>query len=140
MRSGMHWFWRFPDVRTCIHNQGMPDGRGILLPCEAKKRRQYFVYCKIFQRGRPAKDPLRRYQMVVNTGSKVGLEGEGMVDILDVKCDPILIGSLLHERGFRPAYHMNKANWITILLDGSLPEDQVFDLLHLSFELTRKKR
>ena len=49
----------------------MPDGRGILLPCKAKKRRQYFVYCKIFQRGRPAKDPLRRWRMVVNTGSKV---------------------------------------------------------------------
>ena len=48
----------------------MPDGRGILLPCKAKKRRQYFVYCKIFQRGRPAKDPLRRCRMVVNTGSK----------------------------------------------------------------------
>ena len=56
-------------LRTCIHNQRMPDGRGILLPCKAKKRRQYFVYCKIFQRGRPAKDPLRRCRMVVNTGS-----------------------------------------------------------------------
>ncbi len=70
---------------------------------------------------------------------KVGLEGEGTIDILDLKCDPILIGSLLHEQGFRPAYHMNKANWITILLDGSLPAAQVFDLLHLSFELTQKK-
>ncbi len=60
----------FPKLRTCIHNQRMPDGRGILLPCKAKKRRQYFVYCKIFQRGRPAKDPLRRCRMVVNTGSK----------------------------------------------------------------------
>ncbi len=67
-------FQHFPDIwkdslRTCIHNQGMPDGRGILLSCKAKKRRQYFVYCKVFQRGRPAKDPLRRWRMVVNTGS-----------------------------------------------------------------------
>ena len=61
----------FPKLRTCIHNQRMPDGRGILLPCKAKKRRQSFVYCKIFQRARPAKDPLRRYRMVVNTGSKI---------------------------------------------------------------------
>ena len=49
----------YASVRTCIHNQRMPDGRGILLPCKAKKRRQSFVYRKIFQRGRPAKDPLR---------------------------------------------------------------------------------
>ena len=56
-------------LRTCIHNQRMPDGRGILLSCKAKKRRQYFVYCKVFQRSRPAKDPLRRCRMVMNTGS-----------------------------------------------------------------------
>ena len=87
------------------------------------------------------RDNAKWYALVLEVPRcKVGLEGEGMVDILDVKCDPILIGSLLHERGFRPAYHMYKAYWITILLDGSLPEDQVFDLLHLSFELTRKKR
>ncbi|EOS59236.1 hypothetical protein C814_02013 [Anaerotruncus sp. G3(2012)] len=60
----------FSRLRTCIHNQRMPDERGVLLPCKAKKRRQYFVYCKIFQRARPAKDPLRRCRMVVNTGSK----------------------------------------------------------------------
>jgi len=47
----------------------MPDKRGILLPCKAKKRGQYFVYCKVFQRSRPAKGPLRRCRMVVNTGS-----------------------------------------------------------------------
>ena len=62
----------FSRLRTYIHNQRMPDGRGVLLPCKAKKRRQYFVYCKIFQRSRPAKDPLRRYRMVVNMGSLGG--------------------------------------------------------------------
>lgn len=51
--------------------------------------------------------------------SKLGLPGQQPVDIVNLKCDPILIGSLQAEPGFYPAYHMNKENWITAALDGS---------------------
>ena len=44
---------------------------------------------------------------------KIGLTGEGEVDILNVKCDPILSGSLRMQPGFFPAYHMNKEKWIS---------------------------
>ena len=54
--------------------------------------------------------------------SKLGLPGQQPVDIVNLKCDPILIGSLRAEPGFYPAYHMNKENWITAALDGSAPE------------------
>lgn len=70
---------------------------------------------------------------------KLGLPGEGVVDILDIKCDPILMGSLLCAEGFLPGYHMNKENWITILLDGSVAEGEIFGLLDLSYEMTKKK-
>ena len=68
---------------------------------------------------------------------KMGLPGEGKVEVLNVKCDPILIGSLLRQPGYRPAYHMNKTTWISILLDGSLPFNEVWRLVCLSCELTR---
>lgn len=42
--------------------------------------------------------------------SKLGLPGQQPVDIVNLKCDPILIGSLRAEPGFYPAYHMNKEN------------------------------
>lgn len=48
---------------------------------------------------------------------KLGLPGDGEVDILNVKSDPMLIGSYRTQKGFFPAYHMNKENWISILLD-----------------------
>lgn len=57
--------------------------------------------------------------------SKLGLPGQQPVDIVNLKCDPILIGSLRAEPGFYPAYHMNKENWITAALDGSAPEDKL---------------
>lgn len=72
---------------------------------------------------------------------KLGLPGGGMVDILDLKCDPLMSGSLLEEKGILPGYHMNKGNWITVLLDGSVEKDLILSLLDMSHELTsgRKK-
>ncbi len=72
--------------------------------------------------------------------SKLGLEGEGKIDIIDLRCDNILIGSLLHNKGYLPAYHMSKKNWITALLDGSADENKLKDLIHLSYEIIEKKR
>ncbi len=81
------------------------------------------------------------YAVIMNVQrQKLGLEGKDYIDILDVKCDPIMVGSLLNSKGYLPAYHMNKSNWITILLDGSTSKDEVFSLIDLSYEITRKKR
>ena len=70
---------------------------------------------------------------------KLGLREEGVLDIVNLKCDPIAIGSLRDEPGFFPAYHMNKENWITVALDGSVPDDKVKMLLDFSFEATAGK-
>lgn len=67
--------------------------------------------------------------------AKLGLPGEGMVGILDVKADPLLIDALRREEGFLPAYHMNKANWVTVLLDGTVDEERVADLLDMSYQM-----
>ena len=37
----------------------------------------------------------------------------------------------------KEAYHMNKSNWVTLLLDGSLPEEEIIRLLELSHDLTK---
>ena len=72
--------------------------------------------------------------------SKLKLEGDGKINIINVKCDPILISSLIKNEGYLPAYHMSKKTWVTVLLDGSAPDDQIKDLIHLSFDLVKKSR
>lgn len=63
-----------------------------------------------------------------------------MVDILNVKCNPSVIASLLEaEPGFYPAYHMNKKNWISILLDDSVSAQKISWMVEKSFELTAPK-
>lgn len=44
---------------------------------------------------------------------RLGLAGTEPLDVVNLKCDPILIGSFRREIGIFPAYHMSKANWIT---------------------------
>ena len=50
-----------------------------------------------------------------------------------------MISSLRGEVGIFPAYHMNKASWITAALDGSVPREMLELLLDVSYELTKPK-
>ena len=70
---------------------------------------------------------------------KLGLPGTEKFDIVNFKCDPILISSLRGEPGIFPAYHMNKSSWITAALDGSVPAETIELLLDVSYELTKPK-
>lgn len=69
---------------------------------------------------------------------KVGLDSDEPIDILVIKCQPEIIASLVGQKGFAPAYHMNKTHWITILLDGTLKDDEIYNLLDMSYEMTNK--
>lgn len=71
---------------------------------------------------------------------RLGLSGEQTLDVMNVKCSTIMIGSLLSTKGFLPAYHMNKNHWISIVLDNSVPDDQITPLLELSYDSVAPKR
>lgn len=70
--------------------------------------------------------------------SRLGEDGERLLDILNVKCDPLIIGSITKEKGIYPSYHMNKAHWISISI-GDADEEQTKALLDVSYELTKPK-
>lgn len=70
---------------------------------------------------------------------RLGLDGPGDIDIVNLKCDPLVMGSMLQEPGFFPAYHMSKAHWISAALDGSAEDDKLRVLLDMSFEMTGAK-
>ena len=68
--------------------------------------------------------------------ARLGIRSDEMIDIVNLKCDPLLVGSLRSEPGIFPAYHMNKDKWISVALDGSADDEQIKMLLDMSFELT----
>ena len=69
----------------------------------------------------------------------LGMNRDGETDIVNVKCDPVLMGSFRGRPGFCPAYHMNKDKWITILLDGSAGREEITALVDMSFRMTETK-
>ena len=70
---------------------------------------------------------------------KLGIGREGPVDIVDVKCGPILMGAYRGQPGILPGYHMNKEHWLTILLDGSADDGLIKELLEISFDMTNSR-
>ena len=68
----------------------------------------------------------------------LGISEDGEISVVNLKCDPRLIGSLRMEPGIFPAWHMNKTHWITVALDGTVNEEKLKFLLDLSYELTKK--
>ncbi len=70
---------------------------------------------------------------------RLGLPGDGEVDILNVKADTELTGSLRLNAGVLPAYHMNKTQWLTLLLDGTVEMALIAELLDISYNLTGRR-
>ena len=68
----------------------------------------------------------------------LGLSRDGEISVVNLKCDPILIGSFRGEPGIFPAWHMNKAHWLSVALDGTASDDSLMFLLDMSYELTKK--
>ena len=68
----------------------------------------------------------------------LGLSGEGQTQVVNLKCDTRLIGSFREEPGIFPGWHMNKAHWLSVALDGTAEDEKIKFLVDMSYELTKK--
>ncbi len=60
---------------------------------------------------------------------------------INVKCEPSLAEFLRNAyASVLPAYHMNKKHWNSIILDGSVPDEEIKNMIADSFELVKPKR
>lgn len=79
--------------------------------------------------------------LVLKVGGKMfallGLNEEPLR--VNLKCDP-LKAEVLRQRypAVLPGYHMNKRHWNTVVLDGSVPEEEVLAMIDDSYELVVK--
>ena len=66
------------------------------------------------------------------------LPGEGEISVVNLKCDTRLIGVFREEPGIFPSWHMNKAHWLSVSLDGAVDDEKIKFLVDMSYELTKK--
>jgi predicted DNA-binding protein (MmcQ/YjbR family) len=59
---------------------------------------------------------------------------------VSVKCEPELAESLRDTYpSVIPGYHLNKRHWNTVIVDGSLPDDTIRDMIEDSYDLVASK-
>ena len=67
------------------------------------------------------------------------LEKDGnadQIDIMNLKIRPQEAERLCHIPGIYPAYHMNHKLWVSVVLDDSLADEDILELIKTSYLLT----
>lgn len=81
---------------------------------------------------------------VYKVGDKASGDGKLFAIIADgsmplrvsLKCDPLLAQTLREKyESVLPGYHLNKKHWNTIICSGQLTDDEIKDLVRLSYRL-----
>ncbi len=65
-------------------------------------------------------------------------DSDDMVDAINLKADPFDVEFFASQPGFAPAYHMNKTHWVTVILDGTISDQQIESMIADSYRLTAK--
>jgi predicted DNA-binding protein (MmcQ/YjbR family) len=59
---------------------------------------------------------------------------------VSLKCEPLLAEQLRAAHpAVLPGYHLNKQHWNTVIIDGSLPEQTIKDMIEDSYDLVVSK-
>jgi predicted DNA-binding protein (MmcQ/YjbR family) len=97
-------------------------------------------YC-ISRKGATESFPFGEDTLVFKVNDKifalVNLDGDLSINL---KCDPAYAIELRERyQDVTPGYHMNKKHWNTVMLNGSVPEKEVFLWIDHSFNLVKGK-
>lgn len=83
--------------------------------------------------GFPFDDKVLVYKVMNKMFALTDVDAFGSVNL---KCDPDRAEEL-RERytGIKPGYHMNKKHWNSVMMDGSVGDQLVYELIDHSYEL-----
>lgn len=77
---------------------------------------------------------------VVKERSVFGLEGDGTAEIICVKIsDPLYADFLMNQPGYLHGYPSRGWNWVSAVLDGTVPFEELRRMLDESYKATKSK-
>ena len=80
------------------------------------------------------KDNLKWFGIIMNINSKkITNKFDKDIEVMNIKINKDDLDKLLKVNGIYPAYHMNKKSWISIVLDDSLEDSYIMDLIDFSY-------
>ena len=85
------------------------------------------------------KDNQKWYGAILTVmGNKIGLDTNQVVEIIDLKMNPDHAKDILSREHYYPGWHMNKKSWYTLVLDGSISDDELKARIADSYKLAKK--
>ena len=75
------------------------------------------------------------YGIIMNINLSKLDNGTGEVEIINLKLDENKVIKLLKQKGYYKAYHMNKKDWISVLLNDTLTDNEIIELINESYNL-----
>lgn len=81
--------------------------------------------------------PFDKYVLVFKVmGKMFALCSIDAFEFINLKCDPGRAVELREQYdAIKPGYHMHKAQWNSVYMDGTLPDNLVLELIDHSYEL-----
>lgn len=76
--------------------------------------------------------------LLILSKRKLGINSDEVIEIIDLRAEPETIESIVDNKRFFAGYHMNKKHWITIPLDGTLPTEEIYRFIDVSYTLAKK--
>lgn len=71
--------------------------------------------------------------------SKIQKGRKGPIEVALLKLHPDKVQKIIKQEHFYAGYHMNKKYWITVILDESVSDEKIMELIEESHSLTEKK-
>lgn len=65
--------------------------------------------------------------------SKIILKETGEIEVLNIKLDD-KVDKYLKQKGIYTSYHLSKKSWVSIILDDTLSDEKIMNLIDISFE------
>lgn len=85
------------------------------------------------------KDTKKWYGVLLTVSkNKLGIESDACAEIMDLRISPGALADLIDCKKYFPGYHMNKKHWYTMILDGSVPYEELCRRIDESYLLAQK--
>ena len=86
------------------------------------------------------KDNRKWYALLADVPKKyLRLGGAEEIEILNLRIEPAELDKILDDEKYFRGRHMNKRSWLTVRLDETLTDEEIFSRVEKSFDLAAKK-
>ncbi len=85
------------------------------------------------------KDTKKWYGIIATVAkSRLGADSDDRAEIMDLRIEPEHMDALMKRENYYPGWHMNKKSWYTVILDGSVGDEELFERIRSSYRLAVK--